>query len=226
VPTARQVLAELKKKARPDVLGGLDRFGIPSAKRLGVTIPETRKMARALGTDHPLALSLWKTGVPDARILASMIADAGLLTSREMEAWVKDFDAWDICDQVCMNLFSRSPLGWKKIRPWVNSRHEFVKRAGFVLIAVLAWHDKETPDKIFTSYFSLLKKGAQDERNFVKKAVNWALRGIGKRKKSLHAPALRLSRELAKSASKSARWVGQGALRELESAAIRKRLAK
>lgn len=226
MPTARQILALLKKKAHPGVLSGLDRFGIPSDKRLGVTIPETRKIAKTLGTDHRLALALWKTGVPDARILASMVADPERLSSREMESWVKDFDAWDVCDQVCMNLFSRSPLAWKKIKPWANDEREFVKRAGFVLIAILAWHDKNSPDKTFVSYFSLLKKGAKDERNFVKKAVNWALRGIGKRKKSLHAPALRLSRELAKSSLKSTRWVGQDALRELESAAIRKRLAK
>lgn len=225
MPTARQVLAELKKKARPEVLGGLERFGIPSAKRLGVSIPETRKLARALGADHKLAMSLWKTGVPDARILASMIAEPALLSSREMESWVRDFDAWDVCDQVCMNLFTRTPLGWKKIRPWANSPKEFVRRAGFVLLAVFAWHDRESPDKVFTSYFSLLKKGAKDERNFVKKAVNWALRNIGKRKASLHAPAIRLSGELAKSVSKPARWVGQGALRELKSPAILRRLA-
>jgi 3-methyladenine DNA glycosylase AlkD len=191
------------------------RFGIVGEGRLGASIPALRHLARSIGKDHRLADSLWKTGIPDAMILAAYVGEPEKLTDRQMERWVNDIMSWDVCDAVCSNLFDRSPLAWRKIRRWTAQEEEFVKRAGFVLIAALAVHDREAADGKFLALLPLLRKGATDERNIVKKAVNWALRQIGKRNTRLHSAALAEANVIQRLPSRSARWIAADALREL-----------
>ena len=218
------IIIKLKNKARPDQLEGMSRFGITIRQRLGVSIPELRKMAKAIKRNHRLALELYKTKIAEAKILASMIAEPNQLTETQMEKWVKEFDSWDVCDQVCMNLFDKTPLAWKKIKEWSQRKEEFVKRAAYALIACLAWHNKEANDNQFIKLFPIIKNGSNDERNYVKKAVNWALRHIGKRNLNLNKEAITLAQEIKKFDSKAARWIASNAIRELESEAIQKRL--
>ncbi len=220
------VLAKLKNKAKPDQIEGMSRFGMTAAGRMGVSVPDMRKIAKELGKDHNLAVDLWKTGIPEAQILASMIDDPGKLTEAQMENWVLDFNSWDVCDQVCMNLFEKTPLAWKKILEWSDRDEEFVKRAAYALLACLAWHDKETDDEKFIGLFRVIVRGALDDRNFVKKAVNWALRNIGKRNRNLNKAAVKTAREIQLIDSRTARWVASDAIRELESEAVQKRLRK
>lgn len=224
--SVEEVLQKLKAKARPDQLEAMARFAIVGKGRLGVSVPEMRKLAKEIGKDHALALELWKTGIPDARIVAGMVGEPDKLTAQQMEDWVKDFDSWDVCDQVCMNLFEKTPLAVKKIHDWSKREEEFVKRTAFALIACLAWHDKEAEDDKFTGLFPVIKHGATDERNFVKKAVNWALRNIGKRNPSLNKAAISLAKEIRRMDSKAARWIANDAIRELESDAVQQRLRK
>jgi 3-methyladenine DNA glycosylase AlkD len=226
MPSAQEVLNKLKAKARPEQLEGMARFAIVGEGRLGVSVPEMRKLAKEIGKEHQLALELWKTGIPDARIVAGMIGDPGKLTEKQMEDWVKDFDSWDVCDQVSMNLFEKTPLAVKKIHDWSKRDEEFVKRTAFALIACLAWHDKQTENEKFLRLFPVIKEGATDERNFVKKAVNWALRNIGKRNPALNKAAIKLAQEIKQLDSKAARWIANDALRELESESVRQRLRK
>jgi 3-methyladenine DNA glycosylase AlkD len=202
------------------------RYAITGEGRLGVTVPDMRKIAKETGKDHSLALGLWKTGIPDARIVAGMVAEPDKLTEKQMEDWVKDFDSWDVCDQVCMNLFEKTPLAVKKIHDWSKRDEEFVKRTAYSLIACLAWHDKQAEDEKFKGLFQVIKDGATDERNFVKKAVNWALRNIGKRNPSLNKAAIQLALEIKEMDSKAARWIANDALRELQSDAVKQRLQK
>ena len=226
MPSAEEILQKLKAKARPDQLEGMARYAIVGAGRLGVSVPEMRKIAKDSGKNHELALELWKTGIPEARIVAGMVGEPDKLTEKQMEDWVKDFDSWDVCDQVCMNLFDRSPLVVKKIHDWADREEEFVKRAAFALIASLAIHDKKAEDEKFINLFQVIKDGAADERNFVKKAVNWALRNVGKKNPVLNKAAVKLAHEIKKLDSKAARWIANDALRELESAAVKQRLRK
>jgi len=211
-----EVLKKLKAVAKPERVEGMVRFGMSGKKRLGVSVPDMRKIAKKIGKDHKLALGLWKSGIPEARIVASMVDRPEDVTEEQMESWVKDFNSWDICDQVCMNLFDKTPLAWKKALEWSGRKEEFVKRAGFALMACLAWHDKESPDSRFLPFLKAIKREASDERNFVKKAVNWALRQIGKRNKSLWKVALKTAYEIRESDSKSAIWIASDAIRELE----------
>ncbi len=220
------VLKKMKAKARPDQLAGMARYGMVRENRLGVAIPDLRKMARELGKNHELALKLWKTEIQEARILAAMIDRPEEVTEQQMEEWVKDINSWDVCDQVCMNLFERTPFARKKIFEWSRREEEFVKRTAFSLIACLAWHDKKAPDQDFIELLPIIKSGATDERNFVKKAVNWALRNIGKRNPGLNRAAIKAAKDIQKMDSKTARWVASGAIRELESEAVQKRLRK
>lgn len=224
--SVEEVLEKLQSMARPDQLEGMARFAIAGEGRLGVPVPDMRKLAKKIGRDHALALKLWKTGIPDARIVAGMIGEPEKLTESQMEDWVKDFDSWDVCDQVCMNLFEKSPLVLKKIRDWSEREEEFVKRTAFSLIACLACHDKKAKDDKFIAFFPLIKHGATDERNFVKKAINWALRNIGKRNTALNRSAVSLAKEIRQLESRAARWIAADAIRELESDAVRKRLKK
>ena len=212
---AEEILQLLRKKASRRNVRGMARFGMSAQGRLGVSVPEMRRIARLAGKDHRLALALWKTGIAEARIVASMVAEPAKVTARQMETWVVGIDSWDICDQVCGNLWDKTPLAWGKLRAWARREEEFVRRAGFALIAYLAWHDKRAADARFVAVLPLIRRGAVDERNFVKKAVSWALRNIGKRNPALRREALSLAKELRLSESRTAGWVGADAVREL-----------
>ena len=224
--TVDEVLYMLRQKARPDQLEGMARFGMTPEGRLGVSVPDMRAIAKKTGKNHDLALALWDTGIAEARMVAAMVGDPQKLTEAQMDAWAAGFNSWDVCDQVCMNLFDKSPLAWKKVRDWAGRDEEFVKRAAFALIACLAWHDKKAADEQFIALLPVIKAGSTDNRNFVKKAVNWALRHIGKRNANLNRAALETAREIAQMDSKAARWVAADAIRELESAAVQAKLRK
>ena len=222
--SVEEVLGKLKAKARPDQLEGMARYGIVSEKRLGISIPELRKMAKEIGKDHALALKLWESGIQEARILAAMIDRPEEVTEQQMEEWVRGINSWDVCDQVCMNLFERVPLARKKIGEWSGREEEFVKRTAYSLIACLAWHDKKAPDEDLIQLLPIIKNGATDERNYVRKAVNWALRNIGKRNADLNRAAIEAAKEIQRMDSRAARWVASDALRELESEAVQRKV--
>ena len=211
-----ETLRLLRKKASRRNVHGMARFGMSAEGRLGVSVPEMRRIARLAGKDHRLALALWKTGIPEARIVASMVAEPDKVTSQQMESWVVGIDSWDVCDQVCSNLWDKTALAWTKARAWARRDEEFVRRAAFALIACLAWHDKHAADARFVTLLPVIRRGAADERNFVKKAVSWALRQIGKRNPALRREAVSLASELQRSDLRTARWVGSDALRELQ----------
>lgn len=221
-----QVIELLKSKTNPEKLAGMARFAIQTDQRLGLSIPDLRRMAKDIQPDHQLALELWESGIPEARILAAMIDIPEQATNDQLEAWVKDFNSWDICDQVCDNLFEHTRFVWDKIREWSIREEEFVKRAAYALLACLAWHDKEADNQQFIDTFSLIKAGATDPRNFVKKAVNWALRNIGKRNTVLNQAAIELAEDLLILGDKTASWIARDALRELHSEKIQQRLLK
>ena len=211
----RLALDLLHQNARPAELAGMARFGIVGDQRLGLSVPAMRGIARTLGRDHALAQALWDTAIPDARIVASMVADPAQLTARQMDAWVKGFAAWDVCDQTCLNAFCKSPLAWRKVQAWATRKDEFVRRAAFALLATLAVHDKAADDDAFVATLALVEAAADDDRNFVKKAVNWALRNIGKRNRALRQAAIEAALRIQQQGSKSARWIAADALREL-----------
>jgi 3-methyladenine DNA glycosylase AlkD len=224
-PTTREILDKLKAQANPANVEGMARYGINPQDTLGVPMPVLREMAREIKRDHPLSLQLWDSGLHEARILAGLIADPRQVDEALMERWVHDFDSWDVCDQVCSNLFDRTPFAYSKAAEWSSRQPEFVKRAGFVLMAALAVHDKKAPDSAFEPFFPLILREASDGRNFVKKAVNWALRGLGKRNRALNARAIETAGDLARMDSKAARWVAAEALRELTGESVQSRLA-
>jgi 3-methyladenine DNA glycosylase AlkD len=211
----RQAIATLRAQANPRNAAGMARFGINPQNTLGISIPFLRALARRIGKDHKLALQLWRTKIHEARLLAGFIDDPKLVTAKQMDRMAKDFDSWDICDQACSNLFDRTPFAWQKAGQWAKNKREYVRRAGFVMMACLAVHDKQAPDKKFRRFFPLIEKYSTDERNFVKKAVNWALRQIGKKRPQVKKEAVALAQKLAASSSKAARWNGHDALREL-----------
>jgi 3-methyladenine DNA glycosylase AlkD len=221
-----RVMAELCAKAKPENLAGMARYGIVTETALGLSIPDLRLMARGLRDDHELALALWQTGVHEARILAGFMDDPSRVSEEQMEAWVAQFDSWDVCDQVCSSLFDRTAFAWDKAVEWAARDEEFVKRAGFVLMAALAVHDKGAPDESYLALLPLIAGEAGDERNFVKKAVNWALRQIGKRNSALNAAAVAAAQEIELQSSRSARWIARDALRELTSDKVGARLAR
>lgn len=220
----KDVLKKLKSLSNPKAVAGMARFGINPKNTYGVSIPHLRKIAKETGIDHNLARQLWSSGVHEAKILASMIDDKTLVNNNQMEEWVKDFDSWDVCDQVCMNLFSKNKFANQKAIEWSKRKEEFVKRAGFALMACLAWPGKKADEKQLEKFFPIIKKESLDSRNFVKKAVNWALRQIGKQNLKLNKKAIKLAKEIQKIDSKSAQWIANDALRELESKAVQKRL--
>jgi 3-methyladenine DNA glycosylase AlkD len=220
----RAVIAELGLVADPSRLPGMARVGINVDRALGVSIPELRKIGRRHRPDHPLALDLWRSGIHEARILASMVGDPAKVTRDQMEEWVGDFDSWDLCDQVISNLFDLTPFAASVVRAWTERPEEFVKRAGFAMIAAHAVHARTAPDRTFTAWFPAIRRGAKDERNYVKKAVSWALRQIGKRNLELNAAAIAEAEMLTTSDIPSARWVGRDALRELRGNETQRRL--
>ncbi|OLE13965.1 MAG: DNA alkylation repair protein [Armatimonadetes bacterium 13_1_20CM_4_65_7] len=215
-------MTRLKRLADPKNVAGMKRFGINPKGTLGISIPTLRRFAREIGRDHDLALRLWKSGFHEARILAGFVADPAQLTSAQAERWVNDFDSWDVCDQVAA-LFEQMPFARKKIRQWAASDREFVKRAAFAMIAGVAVHDTAAGDGQYEPFLQLIKRGSTDDRNFVKKAVNWALRGIGKRNRPLNRRAIAVAKEIALMDSSAARWIAADALRELKSPAVRQR---
>jgi 3-methyladenine DNA glycosylase AlkD len=224
--SVKDVLDKLQSKAQPEQLKGMAKYGMAVEQRLGVSVPDMRKLAKEIGRDHKLALDLWRTGIAEARIVAAMVDDPAKVTEEQMEKWVKDIDSWDVCDQVCMNLFEKNQLAWKKIVDWSEREEEFVKRTAFSLIACLAWHDKKARDEKFIELLPVIIRGATDERNFVKKAVNWALRNIGKRNFNLNRAAINAAKEIQRLDSKAARWIAANAIRELESHAIQSKLRR
>lgn len=224
--SVEEVLKRLSSAAKPDQLAGMARYGMAIERRLGVSVPELRKIARELGQDHQLALDLWQTGIAEAKIIAALVGEPEKLTEAQMEAWVKDINSWDVCDQVCMNLFEKVSLAWQKIVDWSQREEEFVKRTAFSLMACLAWHDKKAKDEKFIELFPVIIQRATDERNFVKKAVNWSLRNIGKRNPNLNKAAIEIAQEIQRLDSKAARWIASDAIRELKSEAVQLRLKR
>ncbi len=224
--TVNEILAYLKKHGSSSNVSGMARFGITPAKAFGVHTPTVRKLAKEIGTDHSLALSLWKTKYHEARILATLIADPEKVTEELMEIWVNDFDSWAVCDACCGELFVYTPFAIQKTDEWCHREKEFVKRAGFVMIAELAVHRKDIANEIFLRFFPVIECEATDERNFVRKAVNWALRQIGKRNASLNRKAIALSRKLSKMNNSTARWIGNDAIKDLHSPIVIRRLSK
>ena len=217
------IIARLKSKANPDNLEGMARYGISTANRLGNSIPSLRKLAKEIGKNHKLALQLWEKRIDETRILASMIGEENKLTEAQSEKWVVDFNSWDVCDQVCMNLFKKLPFAEKKIKEWAKREEEFVKRAAFSLIACIAVYDKRKPDKEFIKFLSIIKKASTDDRNYVKKAVSWALRNIGKRNKNLNKEAIKFAKELERVDSKSAKRIAKDTLRDIQREKVTKR---
>jgi 3-methyladenine DNA glycosylase AlkD len=224
--SAKQILFKLKKLENKKNKEGMARFGINTENAYGISVSTIRKIAKDLKRDHRLAQELWKTKNHEARLLACFIDEPEKVTEAQMEKWAKDFDSWDICDLCCSNLFDQTPYAYKKAVAWTKRKEEFVKRAGFVMMAALSVHDKKALDSRFTKFFPLIKKHSTDERNFVKKAVNWALRQIGKRNLPLNKKAIQLAKEIKKIDSKSSRWIASDALRELESPKVQQRLKK
>ncbi|MEA4908950.1 MAG: DNA alkylation repair protein [Anaerolineaceae bacterium] len=212
--TLDAALAQLHELADPQVKAGLAHFGSRPGHSLGIRMPDLRQLARGQRS-HPLALGLWASGIHEARILASLVDDPRQVTREQMEAWVQDFDAWDLCDQVCGNLFDRTPYAVQQALDWAGREEEYVRRAGFVLMAGMAVHRKDLPDEVFLDFLPVILAYAGDERNFVRKAVNWALRSIGKNRTGLWAPAVELARQMEQLDSPAARWNAKDALREL-----------
>jgi 3-methyladenine DNA glycosylase AlkD len=225
VQAEREILERLRSMSNPENVEGMARFGISTENTLGVSIPQLRMLAKETGRNHRLAEGLWSSGVHEARILATMIDDPMSLTAEQMERWVKDFDSWDVCDQCCGNLFDKTDLAYSKALEWAGRDEEFVKRAGFVLMAALAVHDRKEEDRKFVEFLRLIEKHSKDERNFVKKAENWALRQIGKRNPELNRLAIQTAVRIQQVDTKSSRWIASDALRELRSESVRTRVS-
>lgn len=221
---AVDVLRRLRSLSDPRIVEGMARYGITSAKAFGISAPTIRALAKEIRRDQKLSLKLWGSGYLEARAVAFLIGDPLKVTEAQMERWVRDFDSWAVCDGCCSNLFDKTPFASSKALEWSKRKEEFVKRAGFVLMAALAVHDKDRSDQDFVRFLRQIVRGSMDERNFVKKAVNWALRQIGKRNEKLNRLAIRTAAEIHGLDSKSARWIASDALRELKSVAVQRRL--
>jgi len=218
-------LSWLEKKSTKRDRENLARFGITASQAFGVSMANIQALAKRLGRNHELAAALWDTGWYEARLLASFVDEPERVTPAQMDRWCRDFDNWGVCDTLCFCLFDRTPHAWAKIEQWSDARGEFVRRAAFALLASLAGHDKTEGDERFLSSLRLIERAAVDERNFVKKGVSWALRRVGRRSAALNAAAVTLARRLSASPQAAARWVGSGALKELTSPAVVRRLA-
>jgi 3-methyladenine DNA glycosylase AlkD len=233
------ILAELRDMGSERDRAGMARYGINVENAFGVSVYELRKLAARLGTDHDLALALWATGNHEARLLACFVDDPAAVTPEQMEAWASDFDSWDLCDQATTSLFDATPHAWSKAVEWASRDDEWIRRAGFALMAGLAVHDKAAPDRAFLKLLPLIERAAYDDRNYVKKAVNWALRNIGKRNRALNAAAVACAERILADANeraggnrggdpaaRAARWVATDAIRELTSEKVRSRLRR
>lgn len=219
------VIASLKRLASKKYRDGMARYAIPADKAFGVPVGDMQKLAKKLGRNHELAAALWETGWYEARMLACFLDEPQRVTPAQMDRWCRDFDSWAICDTACFHLFDRTPHAFRKVATWAGRKDEFVKRAAFALLACLALHDKETEDEPFARCLPLVEQAAGDARNFVKKGVSWALRGIGRRSGALHSISVALAQRLAASPQASARWVGKDVLRELTNPKVIRRLA-
>lgn len=222
----KEVLRKLKSLSNPEAVEGMARYGINPNNNYGVSVSALRSLAKDIGRDHQLALRLWSSGIHDARILATMVDDPKKVTEEQMERWVKDLDSWDVCDECCGNLFRNTAFAHQKALEWSSREEEFVKRAGFALMARLAVHDKKTDDDRLEKFLPIIKREAKDDRNYVKKAVNWALRQIGKRNLYLNKMAIKTAEEIQRMDSKSAKWIASNAIRELTSDTIQNRLRR
>jgi len=221
-----EIIQELKASANSKNAEGMARYGICAPHALGISIPALRKLARRIGKNHELALRLWGSDIHEARILAAYVDEPALVSEAQMEEWAKDFDSWDVVDQVCSNLFDRTGFAYQKALEWSGREEEFVKRAGFVMMATLAVHDKKADDRAFLKFLPIIKRESGDGRNFVKKAVNWALRQIGKRNLNLNKAAIKTAQEIRETGLKAARWIAADALRELSDEKVRERIKK
>jgi 3-methyladenine DNA glycosylase AlkD len=220
------VLAWLQRRGSKRNREGMARYGIVAPRVFGVSVGTLHAYAKTLGTDHALAAALWASGWYEARMLAAFVDEPARVTPAQMDRWARAFDNWAICDTVCFHLFDRTPYAWTKVRAWAPRKDEFVRRAAFALLASLVVHDKTAGDAPYLAGLRLIERGARDERHFVKKGVNWALRCIGKRNASLNRAAIAVARRLAASPEPATRWVGKDALRELTSAGVKRRLAR
>jgi 3-methyladenine DNA glycosylase AlkD len=208
----------------PSRLDGMARYGIRTDRAVGVTVTELRRLARDLRPDHDLAAALWTSGVHEARILASLVDDPGLVTEAQMDAWVSDLDSWDVCDGLCGNLFDRTPFTLDRAVAWAGREPEFERRAGFALMAWASVHRKDLPDGAFAALLPTIREASTDDRTYVKKAVSWALRSIGKRSPGLNAEAIRTAEQIGRTEARSGRWIARDVLRELRSDAVQARL--
>ena len=220
--TKAAVLRELKQVADPQVRAKMAYFGVHVPKAHGISAPVLHQFAKHIGKDHQLAQELWATGIHEARILATLIGESERVTATEMDRWARDFDSWDVVDAACCYLYAGALPAWKKAEAWSRRSEEFVKRASFSLAAYLAYKDKTAPDARFVQFLRVIKREAHDERNFVRKAVNWALRNIGKRNVRLNGEAILAAERIREQGSRSARWIAADALRELKSDAVQK----
>jgi 3-methyladenine DNA glycosylase AlkD len=220
----REVINKHKALGKPERVEAMSRFGVVTNKALGVSVPELRALAKQIGRDHEMAAKLWSSGIHEARILATLVDAPELVTEEQMESWALDIRSWDVCDACCCCLFDRTPLGWKKAVEWSGRKEEYVKRAAFALMAALAVQDKKAADEKFLTFLPLIRRESTDDRNFVKKAVNWALRQIGKRNAALNGAAIEMAEEIRLIDAPAARWIAADALRELRSESIQKRL--
>ncbi len=220
----KEIFEKLKVLSDPKAVEGMARFGINVKNTYGVSVFNLRKLASRIGKNHILAQRLWSSGIHEARILASMIDEAEMVTEEQLEKWVKEFDSWDVCDQCCGNLFCRTEFAYQKAVEWSKRNEEFVKRAGFVLMANLAVHDKNAEDYVFLKFMPIIKTESVDNRNFVKKAVNWALRGIGKRNLNLNKIAIETAKKIQTIDSRGSKWIAYDVLRELKSERVQRKL--
>ena len=220
-----EALDWLKRRGKKANIDGMARYAIRSEKVFGVSVADIRMLAKRLGRDHDLAGALWATGWYEARMLAAFVDEPSRVSPAQMDRWCRGFDNWAICDTVCFHLFDRTPHAWRKVERWAARRDEFVKRAAFALLASLALHDKRTGDAPFSDALSIVEAASDDDRNFVKKSVSWALRGIGVRSVALNGAAVTLARKLSASPHPAARWVGKDALRAFASPAAARRIA-
>jgi 3-methyladenine DNA glycosylase AlkD len=221
---AREVVRTLERMGDPARRGGMARYGIDISRALGISVTALRRLAPDLGHDHDLAAALWASGVHEARILASLVDEPARVSQAQMDAWVGDLDSWDVCDAVCGNLFDRTPFALDKAVEWSAREPEFERRAGFALMAWAAVHRKDLPDAAFSSLLPLIRDRSTDDRNFVKKAVSWALRQIGKRSAGLNTKAIRTAEQIERIDARSSRWIARDVLRELRSDAVQARL--
>jgi len=219
-------LRELELLADPRVRAKMEYFGVRVPKAHGISAPVLHALANKIQKNHALALELWDTGIHEARILATLIGESGKVTAEEMERWVRDFDSWDVVDAACCYLYAQARPAWSKTVAWSRRPEEFVKRAAFSLIAYLSYKDKQAPDARFVPFLRIIEREAHDERNFVRKAVNWALRNIGKRNVRLNREAIRAAERMRRQGTSSARWIASDALRELKSPAVQARLRR